>query len=70
MIENYLTVQWREGILVGAKSEQAFFVKVGLGETMTQLDIPEGRMIIEIGMAVVLPAEFIIIRFMHKMREV
>jgi uncharacterized protein len=67
MIENYLILKWREGALMGAKPEEAFFVKVGLGETMTALDILEGRMIVEIGMAVVRPAEFIILRFSHKM---
>ena len=67
MIENYLTQQWKAGALMGASTKEAFFVHVGLGETMTELDIWEGRMIIEIGMAVVRPAEFIILRFMHKM---
>jgi phage tail sheath protein FI len=69
MIENFLTLQWRAGALAGAKPEQAFYVKVGLNETMTALDILEGRMIVEIGMAVVRPAEFIILRFSHKMQE-
>lgn len=69
MIENFLLLQWRAGALAGAKPEQAFYVKVGLSETMTALDILEGRMIVEIGMAVVRPAEFIILRFMHKMQE-
>jgi len=69
MIENFLTLQWRAGALAGAKPEQAFYVKVGLNETMTALDILEGRMIIEIGMAVVRPAEFIILKFSHKMQE-
>lgn len=67
MIENFLILQWRAGALQGAKPEEAFFVRVGLGETMTALDILEGRMIVEIGMAVVRPAEFIILRFSHKM---
>ena len=67
MIENFLILQWRAGALQGAKPDQAFFVRVGLGETMTELDILEGRMIVEIGMAVVRPAEFIILRFSHKM---
>lgn len=67
MIENYLVLQWRAGALQGAKPEEAFFVHVGLGETMTGLDILEGRMIVEIGLAVVRPAEFIILRFSHKM---
>jgi uncharacterized protein len=69
MIENFLLLQWRAGALQGATPEKAFFVKVGLGETMTALDILEGRLIVEIGMAVVRPAEFIILRFMHKLPE-
>jgi hypothetical protein len=69
MIENFLTLLWRDGALQGAKPEQAFFVNVGLGVTMTPQDVLEGRMIVEIGMAVVRPAEFIILRFSHKMPE-
>jgi len=69
MIENFLLKQWRAGALAGAKPEHAFFVKVGLGITMTALDILEGRMNIEIGMAVVRPAEFIILKFSHKLQE-
>lgn len=69
MIDNFLTLQWRAGALQGAVPEHAFYVKVGLGETMTALDILEGRLIVEIGMAVVRPAEFIILQFMHKLPE-
>jgi phage tail sheath protein FI len=69
MIENFLTTQWRAGALQGIKPEHAFYVSVGLGKTMTALDILEGRMIVEIGMAAVRPAEFIILRFSHKMAE-
>jgi phage tail sheath protein FI len=69
MIENYLTLKWRDGALAGAKPDEAFFVNLGLGITMTQQDILEGRLIVDIGMAVVRPAEFIILRFMHKMQE-
>jgi phage tail sheath protein FI len=63
MIENYLTNLWRLGALAGSKPEQAFYVKVGLGQTMTFDDVLNGRMIVEIGMAPVRPAEFIILRF-------
>jgi phage tail sheath protein FI len=69
MISNYLTQQWKAGALMGTTTAEAYFVKVGLGETMTEQDIWEGRMIVEIGMAVVRPAEFIILRFMHKMLQ-
>lgn len=69
MLENYLTLLWRQGALAGAKPEHAFFVKCGLGSTMSAQDILEGRLIVEIGMATVRPAEFIILRFMHKLQE-
>ena len=69
MIENFLLLQWNQGALAGSKPAQAFYVKVGLGETMTALDILEGRMNVEIGMAAVRPAEFIILKFSHKMQE-
>jgi phage tail sheath protein FI len=69
MINNFLTAQWRAGALAGPTPEKAFYVNIGLGETMTAVDILEGNMIVEIGMAVVRPAEFIILRFSHKMQE-
>jgi phage tail sheath protein FI len=69
MIENFLTTLWRDGALAGAKTEDAFFVKVGLGVTMTAIDILEGKMNIEIGLAAVRPAEFIILKFSHKLQE-
>jgi phage tail sheath protein FI len=65
MIENYLTQKWREGALAGATTKDAFFVKCGLGTTMTSQDILEGRLNVEVGMAVVRPAEFIILKFSH-----
>ena len=68
MIENYLTQKWREGALAGATTKEAFFVKCGLGVTMNAQDILEGRMVVEIGMAVVRPAEFIILKFSHKLQ--
>ncbi len=67
LIENYLTTLWKQGAMAGAKPEHAFFVRVGIGQTMTAQDILEGRMIIEIGMAPVKPAEFIIIRIVQQM---
>lgn len=69
MISNYLTGLWRQGALAGAAPEDAFFVNVGLGTTMTPVDILEGRMNVEIGMAAVRPAEFIILKFSHKLQE-
>ena len=67
MIDNYLTNLWRDGALQGAKPEHAFYTAVGLNQTMTQDDILNGIMIVEIGLAVVRPAEFIVLRFSHKL---
>lgn len=69
MIEAFLTNIWRDGALAGATTKDAFFVNVGLGTTMTAQDILEGRMIVEIGMAAVRPAEFIVLKFEHKLQE-
>jgi phage tail sheath protein FI len=60
-VSNFLTTIWREGGLMGAKVEEAFFVKCGY-DTMTQDDIENGRLIMLVGIAPVFPAEFVIIR--------
>ena len=69
MIEAYLYGLWEQGALAGPTPDAAYYVNVGLGKTMTTQDILEGRMIVEIGIAAVRPAEFIILRFMHKLQE-
>jgi uncharacterized protein len=69
MLEAYLYGLWEQGALQGAKPEAAFEVSVGLGKTMTPQDILEGKMIVEIRIAAVRPAEFITLRFSHKLAE-
>lgn len=69
MIENYLFLKWRDGALAGAKPEQAYYVRVGLGSTMNSVDVLEGRLNIEIGMAVARPAEFIVLKFTQLMQQ-
>ena len=64
----FLRTQWREGALFGAKEEEAFSVAVGR-DTMTEDDILNGRLIIEIGVAPVRPAEFVIFRIFQKTQE-
>lgn len=68
-IAGFLTALWREGALMGTTSDQAFNVRVGLGETMTQEDIDAGRMIIQVAVAPVRPAEFIIIQIEQMMPD-
>ena len=66
MIEAYLYGLWEQGALAGPTAEQAYFVNVGLGATMTEDDVLNGRMIVEIGIAAVRPAEFVVLRFMQR----
>ena len=60
-VSNFLTTVWRQGGLMGATADQAFYVKCG-NDTMSTDDIENGRLILEIGVAPVFPAEFVIIR--------
>ncbi len=69
MIDNYLINLWRAGALQGSKPEHAFYCQVGLGSTMIRDDIVNGVMKVEIGLAAVRPAEFIILQFSHKLAE-
>lgn len=62
---NYLIGIWQRGALVGSVPAEAFFVNIGLGETMTAQDILDGRMIVEVGVAVARPSEFIILKITH-----
>lgn len=60
-ISNFLTLVWRNGALEGTKAEEAYFVKCDR-TTMTQTDIDSGRLICQVGVAPVKPAEFVIVR--------
>jgi len=60
-IEDFLLVLWRDGALLGAKPEDAYFVRCDRS-TMTQNDLDNGRLICLIGIAPVKPAEFVIFR--------
>lgn len=62
-ITNYLHNLWRQGALAGATEQEAYFVRIGKGITMSDDDIAEGKMIADVGMAAVRPAEFIILQF-------
>ncbi len=60
-IEDFLYEEWKSGALVGAKPEQAFFVRCDR-TTMTQNDLDNGRLICLVGVAPLRPAEFVIFR--------
>ena len=67
MIGSFLTSIWKEGGLQGASASDAFSVACGLGTTMTSEDILNGFMKVTIKVAIVRPAEFIVLTFQQQM---
>jgi len=68
MVSNFLTGVWKQGGLMGAKPEDAFSVRCGLGSTMTANDIVDGTMIVNVMMAMIRPAEFTVLVIKQKMQ--
>lgn len=59
-ISTWLTALWRQGVLVGNRPDEAFFVQT---EDLTHAgDIRSGRLAILIGFAPVRPGEFVVVR--------
>ena len=69
MLIAYLDELWSVGALNGSTAEEAYFVRAGLGETMDDRDILEGRLHISVGIAAVRPAEFVAMTITHLLRE-
>ncbi|MEO1427824.1 MAG: phage tail sheath C-terminal domain-containing protein [Cyanobacteria bacterium J06632_19] len=60
-VSSFLTRLWREGALAGASPDQSFFVRCD-GELNTPDTMMLGRLYVEVGVAPVRPAEFVIFR--------
>jgi uncharacterized protein len=69
MMNNFLFNLWKQGALTGTKPEQAYDVQIGLGTTMTANDILDGYLIVSIKVAIVRPAEFIVITFQQQQQK-
>lgn len=66
LISDFLFGLWRQGAFWGSKADESYFVKMGLGETMSSQDILEGKGILIIGLALVKPAEFQVLKIEMK----
>lgn len=64
----FLRGQWRLGALLGRTEQEAFFITCDR-TTMSQDDILNGRLVCEIGIAPVRPAEFVIFRIFQNTAE-
>ncbi len=60
-LTGFLSGLWREGALFGTSADQAYFVKCD-AETNPPQSIDEGKLVVEVGIAPVKPAEFVIFR--------
>ena len=60
-VSSFLRGLWRDGALFGASEDQAFFVRCD-SETNPPESIDEGKVVVEVGIAPVKPAEFVIFR--------
>jgi len=60
---------FRAGAFQGQKASDAYFVRCGLGDTMTQDDIDRGQVIAIVGFAPLKPAEFVIVRIQQKVGQ-
>lgn len=59
-VNDFMQNLWRNGAFAGSQSSEAYFVQCGQA-TITQDDIDNGRVNIQIGFAAIRPAEFVII---------
>lgn len=64
-VEDFLMACWRKGMFAGATPQEAFFVRCDKS-TMTQKDVAEGKLYVWVGVAVIRPAEFVILHISHK----
>jgi len=68
-IDSFMNGLFRAGAFQGQTAKDAYFVRCGLGDTMTQGDIDRGQVIVTIGFAPLKPAEFVIVRIQQKVGE-
>lgn len=65
-IGSFMDGLFRSGAFQGEKASDAYFVRCGLDDTMTQGDIDRGQVIVIVGFAPLKPAEFVIVRIQQK----
>jgi len=68
-IDGFMNSLFRVGAFQGEKASDAYFVRCGLGDTMTQTDIDAGQVIVIVGFAPLKPAEFVIVRIQQKVNQ-
>ncbi len=65
----FMDGMFRAGAFQGQKASDAYFVRCGLGDTMTQDDIDRGQVVAIVAFAPLKPAEFVIVRIQQKVGQ-
>jgi phage tail sheath protein FI len=60
-VDSFLDEMFRQGAFPGQTLQESFFVRCGL-DTMSQSDIDHRVLVVEVGVAPLRPAEFVVIR--------
>jgi phage tail sheath protein FI len=68
-IGSFMNGLFRAGAFQGKTANDAYFVRCGLGDTMTQGDIDRGQVIVIVGFAPLKPAEFVIVKIQQKVAQ-
>ncbi len=68
-IGGFMNGLFRVGAFQGEKASNAYFVRCGLDDTMTQAEIDAGQVIVIVGFAPLKPAEFVIVRIQQKVNQ-
>jgi len=61
--ENYLYTLMQQGAFAGITEAESYRVEAGLGSTMSEADVQAGTLRLRIWLAVVRPAEFVVLEF-------
>lgn len=70
LVSTFLQGIWSQGGLMGDTASSAFRVQCGVGSTMTGEDVANGYMIVQVGLQMIHPAEFIVLQFTQTMQGV
>ncbi len=62
-VESFLYILWKQGALQGTKPKEAYHVQIGEGNTMTATDLMEGRLRMQVLVALLRPSEFMVMSF-------
>ncbi|WP_167854243.1 phage tail sheath family protein [Escherichia sp. E1130] len=66
---SWLNELWLKGGLMGRQEQEAFYVNIGLGESMTAHEVAQGQLSMEVGVALHCPAEFITLRLQFAIQQ-